>query len=99
MFHHSEFRSGLRSAVGFVALLLASVCYGQGQPPLLLQHPTLSANRIVFVYGNDLWSVSRDGGVAERLTAGWARNRCRRFLRTGARSRSRRTSMETSTCT
>ena len=38
--------------------------------PLLLQHPTLSESRIVFVYGGDLWSVSREGGTAERLTAG-----------------------------
>jgi tricorn protease len=38
--------------------------------PLLLQHPTLSETKIVFAYGGDLWSVSREGGTAERLTAG-----------------------------
>ncbi|MEO8027472.1 MAG: PDZ domain-containing protein [Bryobacteraceae bacterium] len=37
---------------------------------LLLQQPTLSKTKIVFSYGGDLWSVSRDGGEAIRLTAG-----------------------------
>ena len=60
----------LRSGVGLIVLVVTGVCYGQSQAPLLLRHPTLSANKIVFVYGNDLWSVSRDGGTAERLTAG-----------------------------
>jgi len=59
-----------RSAIASVILLVTAVCYGQSQAPLLLQHPTLSTDKIVFVYGNDLWSVSRDGGAAERLTAG-----------------------------
>ena len=38
--------------------------------PLLLQQPTLSENRIVFVFAGDLWSVPRAGGEAHRLTAG-----------------------------
>ncbi len=59
-----------RSAVSLSFLLWACACFGQSSRPLLLQHPSLSANKIVFVYGNDLWEVSRDGGMAERLTAG-----------------------------
>jgi tricorn protease len=38
--------------------------------PLLLQKPTLSKTHIVFVYAGDLWSVSREGGDAVRLTSG-----------------------------
>jgi len=49
---------------------MAAAAFAADAPPLLLQHPTLSETRIVFVYGGDLWSVAREGGVAERLTAG-----------------------------
>src|SRR5579871_5693662 len=59
------------------AAIALSICAMSGiagfaadPPPLLLQHPTLSDTKIVFVYGGDLWSVARDGGTAERLTAG-----------------------------
>ncbi|WP_226018569.1 S41 family peptidase [Novosphingobium sp. FKTRR1] len=38
--------------------------------PLLLQHPTLSATRIAFVYGGEIWVVPRSGGQAVRLVAG-----------------------------
>lgn len=66
-------RSAMRFYAGLCALLGASVCFGQSAPPMLLRHPTLSATKIVFVYGDDLWEVSREGGVAERLTAGMGR--------------------------
>jgi tricorn protease len=59
-----------RSVAGVVALLMASVCWAEENPPLLLHHPTVSATQIVFVYADDLWSVPRAGGVAQRLTAG-----------------------------
>ncbi|MGA2094879.1 MAG: PDZ domain-containing protein [Candidatus Acidiferrum sp.] len=52
------------------ALLMASVSFADENPPLLLHHPTISATQIVFVYADDLWSVPRAGGVAQRLTAG-----------------------------
>jgi tricorn protease len=60
----------LRTAIGLSTLLVASGCFAQSTQPLLLRHPSLSATKIVFVYGDDLWQVSREGGVAERLTAG-----------------------------
>ena len=34
----------------------------------LYQNPSLSRTRIAFAYAGDIWTVSRDGGVAERLT-------------------------------
>jgi tricorn protease len=39
------------------------------QPPLLLRYPSLSQNRIAFRYADDIWTVSRQGGEAERLTS------------------------------
>src|SRR3984957_4615291 len=36
----------------------------------LLQKPTMSKTQIVFSYAGDLWTVSRSGGVATRLTGG-----------------------------
>ena len=60
----------LRSASGLIVLIAMSAGLASGQGPLLLQHPTLSATQIAFVYGGDLWSVPRAGGLAQRLTAG-----------------------------
>ena len=42
----------------------------QTERPLLMQTPTLNATHIVFAYGGELWSVSREGGVALQLTSG-----------------------------
>ncbi len=54
-----------------MVLLLAGICYAQTEPgPLLLQQPTMNSTQIVFVYGGELWSVSRNGGDAVRLTTG-----------------------------
>ena len=35
----------------------------------LLRQPTIHQNKIVFVYANDLWMTSADGGQAQRLTS------------------------------
>jgi len=51
-------------------LLAACACLAQGAHPLLLQKPALSQTQIVFSYGGDLWTVSRGGGEAKRLTTG-----------------------------
>jgi tricorn protease len=59
----------LRFMAGLLALILANGCLADDHPPLLLRHPTVSARQIVFVYGGDLWSVPKEGGVAQRLTA------------------------------
>ena len=34
----------------------------------LFRYPDVSASQIAFVYGNDIWVVSKEGGVARRLT-------------------------------
>jgi len=34
----------------------------------LMRQPTISSNSVAFVYANDVWVVSRDGGNARRLT-------------------------------
>jgi tricorn protease len=54
------------------ALLISAAhsSFAQGEKPLLLRQPTLSLTDIAFMYGDDLWKVSRDGGEAVRLTAG-----------------------------
>jgi tricorn protease len=39
------------------------------QAPLLLRFPSLSQDKIAFRYADDIWTVSRNGGEAERLTA------------------------------
>ena len=60
-----------RFFLGLIGLVFASVSVAlAAETPLLLQHPTINDSKIVFVYGGDLWSVSREGGAAERLTAG-----------------------------
>ena len=38
--------------------------------PMLFRQPTMNKTDIVFVFGGDLWKVSRAGGNAERLTSG-----------------------------
>ena len=52
----------------FVALLAAPAAYG-ADAPLLLRYPSLSQNAIAFRYADDIWTVSRNGGEAQRLTS------------------------------
>lgn len=58
-----------------LALVLAlifcvSILHAQTGKPLLLREPTLSEKQIAFVYGDDIWTVGREGGEAVRLTSG-----------------------------
>jgi tricorn protease len=59
-----------------VCALLVLIVFGcslaaaQAEKPLLMQGPTLNRTHIVFAYGGELWSVSRDGGTAVQLTQG-----------------------------
>ncbi len=53
-----------------VFLFGAAHLFAQNEKPLLLRQPTVNRTDIAFMYGDDLWKVSRDGGEAIRLTAG-----------------------------
>lgn len=52
------------------ALLAPGLALGQSDRPLLLQKPTVNRTHIVFAFADDLWSVPRGGGDAQRLTSG-----------------------------
>jgi tricorn protease len=56
--------------LALAVLLISFTSHAQNNKPLLLRTPALSRTEICFVYGDDLWKVSRDGGEAIRLTAG-----------------------------
>ncbi|HWA96118.1 MAG TPA: PDZ domain-containing protein [Terracidiphilus sp.] len=65
----------VRALLALLALLTPLVCIpvapaqSSGGPPLLLRNPSLSANSVAFVYADDIWMVSRQGGEAQRLTS------------------------------
>lgn len=52
-----------------LTLTFAGIAYSQDKP-LLLQRPALSKTQIAFTFAGDLWTVSRSGGEATRLTTG-----------------------------
>ena len=65
-------RSLLALALLALAALLPALVSAQtpsAQPPLLLRNPSLSQDNIAFRYADDIWTVSRQGGDAERLTS------------------------------
>jgi tricorn protease len=47
----------------------AAQAAASAQAPLLLRFPSLSQDKIAFRYADDIWTVARKGGEAERLTA------------------------------
>jgi tricorn protease len=49
--------------------VLSSVQASSAQAPLLLRNPSLSQDKIAFRYADDIWTVARQGGQAERLTS------------------------------
>lgn len=52
---------------------LAGVAQGSGVDDIphagMLRYPDVSADRIVFVYANDIWTVPKEGGVASPLAS------------------------------
>ena len=63
----------LRVTLVATALALAAALPSAGPAAALeecrlLRQPDIQGDRIVFVYGGDLWTVARSGGVANRLT-------------------------------
>lgn len=53
----------------WVALLACFQNTAHAQGTLLLRQPSVSAQHIVFVHGDDLWVVAKEGGDARRLTS------------------------------
>jgi tricorn protease len=54
-----------------VTIACLSICTAHAAP-LLLRNPSLSPDRIAFLYAGDVWSVARQGGEARRVTASGA---------------------------
>ena len=50
-------------------LTLVAVAPTAAQGTRLLRHPTVTRDLVAFAYAGDLWSVSRAGGTARRLTS------------------------------
>ncbi|SCX88609.1 tricorn protease [Nonlabens sp. Hel1_33_55] len=57
----------MKSTILILFGLLSSLGFSQGTK--LLRQPTIHSNQIVFVYGNDLWTATTNGGMAQRLTS------------------------------
>ncbi|SEB37617.1 tricorn protease [Tenacibaculum sp. MAR_2009_124] len=57
----------MKKAIAMACLFMSSFAFSQGTR--LLRQPTISKTDIVFVYANDLWKVSLNGGDAIRLTS------------------------------
>ena len=55
--------------VGWLAAAMIPALSHAQDRPVLLQGPCLSATQIAFSFGDDLWTVGRDGGEARRLIA------------------------------
>ncbi|HEU5457713.1 MAG TPA: PDZ domain-containing protein [Terracidiphilus sp.] len=67
-------RTSFRLAFALFAAALLLPCFGHAQyapsdPPLLLRNPSLSQSSIAFLYADDIWTVARQGGQAQRLTS------------------------------
>ena len=60
----------MRTTLLSLLLSLSPIGAAAGNGQMLLRHPALGKTKIVFTYAGDLWSVSREGGEAIRLTTG-----------------------------
>lgn len=57
----------MRQFIALAALCFSLLSFSQGTK--LLRQPTLHGDDLVFVYANDLWKSSVNGGIAIRLTS------------------------------
>src|SRR5581483_9772510 len=53
-----------------LVFLTTSLGFAEVNSPLLLQKPAINRTHVAFVYGDDLWTVDRQGGDARKLTSG-----------------------------
>jgi tricorn protease len=61
--------SHLLGRAGAVGCLVAGLTCSAQEAKLLLRNPSLSQDRIAFLYADDVWTVTREGGEARRLTS------------------------------
>jgi tricorn protease len=55
--------------LALAVLLSVAALSASAQAPLLLRNPSLSAGKVAFLYADDVWTVDRQGGEAQRLTS------------------------------
>jgi tricorn protease len=72
------------TVIAGISLFATATAEGQIDARLLRQ-PDVSATDIAFVYGGDIWVVSKDGGVAHRLSTPKGEESFPRFSPDGAR--------------
>src|SRR5580658_11191916 len=65
-------RSACLATALFAVFLTIFPAMGFAAPPLLLRYPSLSQTTVTFRYADDIWTVSRSGGEAQRLTSAGA---------------------------
>ena len=61
-------RRNVLSVLALASVLLA-VSFTFAQTPHILRSPSLSDSQIAFRYADDVWTVSREGGSARRITS------------------------------
>ena len=59
----------MRNTVLLITLFLLTVATLEAQGTRMLRHPSVSRDAVAFEYAGDIWSVSRNGGTATRLTS------------------------------
>jgi tricorn protease len=74
MFRRRRFvlTAALPSVIALAVCAASTSAFAADTPdahPLLLRDPSLSQNAVAFRYADDIWTVARTGGVAERLTS------------------------------
>jgi tricorn protease len=67
---YSRFAPFLLALFALLSILAVAQATSAVAPaPLLLRNPSLSQDKIAFRYADDIWTVARKGGEAERLTS------------------------------
>ena len=62
----------MRAAKAFYYAMVLIILFGNfasAKETRLLRFPDIHADQIIFVYAGDLWRVSSQGGIAQRLTS------------------------------
>jgi tricorn protease len=87
----SRSRGSAHRPAALIAIALAVLAAGMFARPSaaetkrpLMRFPDVHGNTIVFVYGEDIWSVPTDGGVARRLTMNDGEERFPKFSPDGS---------------